>query len=126
MKNLTIGKRLGLGSAALCLLAGLLAWTGYLQIAALRAQVDGVPEILETRRALSEWQGLTSTNAGRTVAILRSADIALGDAMGADMKATSARISELQQHIEKLPLSNISKKLFSEVGTARSAYIAAR
>ena len=124
--NLNIGKRLALGSGLLCLLAGLLAWTGYLQIASLRSQIEAVPGLLETRHALTEWQGLTSTNAGRTVAILRSSDAALVALMAADMKATSQRINELQKRIESLPLGESTRKLFSEVGTARSAYIAAR
>jgi methyl-accepting chemotaxis protein len=42
------------------------------------------------------------------------------------MKATSARISELQKRIEALPLSAESRKRFEEIGAARSAYIAAR
>jgi len=126
MKNLNIGKRLALGSGLLCLLAATLAWIGYQQIDSLRGQIDAVPELVDTRLALAEWQGQTSSNAARTVAILRSDDVALGQHLAGDMKATSARISELQKHIEAMPSTEAGKKLFADVGVARATYIAAR
>jgi len=124
--KLRVGHRLVIGSGVLCLLAGLLAGIGYREIAELRAQLVSVPEMLSTRVALAEWQGATASNAARTVAILRSADVALGGQLADDMKATSATISSLQKRIEALPMSASARKSFEAVGAARAAYIAAR
>src|SRR5258708_21500786 len=84
----------------LCLLAGLLAWIGYREIRSLRTQLDAVPEMIGTRVALSEWQGATATNAARVVAILKSNDVALGEFLSEDVKATSLLRSE--EHTSEL------------------------
>jgi methyl-accepting chemotaxis protein len=124
--KMTIARRFALAGAALCVLAGIIAWMGYRQLDAVRARLEAVPAAIETRTALKEWQGDTAANAARTVAILRSADATLGEKLAADMKATSARISEVQKRIEALSLSEQSRKRFEEIGAARAAYIAAR
>ena len=46
--------------------------------------------------------------------------------LAGDMKASSARNSELQKRIEALPLSDSEKRLFAEMGSALAAYISAR
>jgi methyl-accepting chemotaxis protein len=124
--NMTIGRRFALAGAVLSVLAGIVAWMGYRQLDAMRARLDAVPAAMEIRTALQQWQGDTAANAARTVAVLRSSDARLGEKLAADMKATSARISEVQKRIEALPLSEESRKRFADIGPARSAYIAAR
>ena len=124
--NLKVGQRLVIGSGLLCVLAGALAWIGYREIQSLRTQLDAVPEMIGTRVALTEWQGATATNAARVVAILKSNDVALGELLAEDVKATSATISSLQKRIEALPMSEDAKRSFGDVGAARAAYIAAR
>jgi methyl-accepting chemotaxis protein len=126
LKNLRISARFALASGVLCVLTVLLAGIGYWQIASLRKQVEGVPELLDVRLGMAEWQGETAVNAARTAAILRSDDGTLGGYLAADMKASSARISDLQKRIESLPLRDNEKRLFAAVGSARAAYIAAR
>src|SRR5262245_3855805 len=115
LKNLNIGRRFALAGAILSILTLILAATGYWQIASLRAQVNDIPELLEVRLAMAEWQGETAANAARTVAILRSEDAALAGVLAEDMKATSARISLLQKRIEALPLDEASKKRFNNI-----------
>jgi methyl-accepting chemotaxis protein len=124
--RLNIRARFALASVVLCTLAGLLAFTGYWQIHSLRAQVDDIPELLEVRLVMAGWQGETAANAARTVAILRSDDPELAGALALEMKAASARISELQKRIEALPLDEASKKRFAAIGAARAAYVTAR
>jgi len=126
LSRLNIRARFALASIVLCALAALLAFTGYWQIRSLRAQVDDIPELLEVRLAMAAWQGETAANAARTVAILRSDDAELAGALAPEMKAASARISELQKRIEALPLDEAAKKRFAAIGPARAAYIAAR
>ena len=124
--KLKVGQRLFIGSALLSVLAGALAFIGYREIQALRAQLDGVPEIMSTRVMLSEWQGQTGTNAARAVAILRSSDNSLGEVLAPEMKTTTENISVLQKRIEDLKMGEESKAAFAAVGEARKAYIAAR
>jgi len=124
--KLNIRARFALASVVLCTLAALLALTGYWQIHGLRAQVDDIPELLEVRLAMAQWQGETAANAARSVAIVRSEDGELAGLLAPEMKAASARISELQKRIEALPLDEASKKRFAAIGAARAAYVTAR
>jgi HAMP domain-containing protein len=72
------------------------------------------------------WAGLTSTNAARTVAILASSDMSLEAQMAPDVKATTARISEMATQLEALPMDPGEREALAQVGTQRKAYIAAR
>src|SRR5262245_18010458 len=124
--KLSIGARFTLASILLCALTALLAFTGYRQIANLRDQIDDIPELLEVRLTMAEWQGETSNNVARAVAILRSEDPKLGDALAVDIKPVAGRINELQKRIEALPMSEESRKRFAAVAGPRAAYVAAR
>ena len=124
--KLSIAGRFALAGAILCALALALAATGYWQIASLRGQVEEIPQLMDVRVAMGDWQGETAANAARTVAILRSEDANLAGQLAAEMKAATARISVLQKRIEALPLDEASKERFAAIGTARAAYIAAR
>src|SRR5262249_23022121 len=101
-KNMKIATRFAAASAALCLLTGALAGVGYWQISKLRGNLNDIPELLSVRVTIAEWQGETEVNAARTIAILRSNDSALGDVLASEMKATSARISEMQKRVDGL------------------------
>jgi methyl-accepting chemotaxis protein len=124
--NLKVGQRLVLGSGLLCILAGLLAWTGYREIQSLRHQLELVPEMVSTRVMLNDWQGNTQTNAARTVAILRSSDAKLADLLAADINATAENNLALQKRIEVLTLGDEAKAAFAQVATARDEFLAAR
>jgi methyl-accepting chemotaxis protein len=126
INRLKVGQRLFLGSALLCLLAASVALIGYVQIQQLHVQLDGVPDMVGTRVMLSEWQGQTSTNAARAVAILKTTDNSLGEVLAPEMRTTSDNISVLQKRIENLKMSEEAKAAFAAVGEARKAYMAAR
>src|SRR3954471_16153439 len=126
LDQMKVGHRLMLGSAMLCVLAGLLAWIGYREIVILRVQLEAVPEVVSARVTLSEWQGPTRPNAARAVAILRSNDPALAESLAPEIKGTSENISALQKRIETLAVSEESKGAFERVSTARKEYITAR
>ena len=107
--KLKVGQRLFIGSALLCLLAALLAWIGYREIQQLRIELDGVPELVDTRVTLTSWQGQTATNAARALAILRTSDVGLAEQLAPAMKETSENISVLQGRIESLALGDEAK-----------------
>jgi len=125
-KQLTIAARFAVGGAVLCLLMVLLTALGYWQIEALRKRLDAVPAMLDTRVAVTEWQGETAMNAARTVAIVRAADGGLGEKLASGMKATSTRISALQKRIDELTLGEEAKQRFAAVAAARKQYITLR
>ena len=126
ISNLKVGHRLILGSGLLCVLAGLLAWTGYREIHSLRVQLDAVPEMVGNRVMLNDWQGNTTLNAARTVAILRSSDPKLGEMLAPDINTTSENNLALQRRIEVLRLSDEAKAAFTGIGTARDEFLSAR
>ena len=126
LKNLKVGQRLILGSGLLCVLAGLLAWTGYREIQSLRVQLDAVPEMVSTRVMLNDWQGNTTLNAARTMAILRSSDPKLADALAPDINVTAENQLALQKRIEALRLSEEARAAYSQIAAARDEFLAAR
>jgi len=124
--KLKVGQRLVIGSVLLCLLAGALAGIGYREIANLRVQLQAALEAIGNRAALREWQGSVSTNAARTVAILRSDDPRLAERLADEMQATTATVDSLQQRIESMSMSANARGSLQAVATARAEYLAAR
>lgn len=125
-QRLKVGHRLVLGSGLLCLLAGLLGWTGYREIQSLRAKLDAVPQVVAVRLMLNEWQGNVTLNAARTVAILRSADPKIGELLAADIRKTGENQAALQERIERLRLSEEARAAYAAVTAARDEFLAAR
>ena len=74
----------------------------------------------------SRWAGLTETNVQRVVASVVGTDAAVGQHFAPQIKATTAKISELQKDIESLATSDAEKAQLAKVAAARKAYIAAR
>ena len=126
IKNLKLCTRMGAVFALLALGALTIGALGGSQIWALQGEIAAVPSLLDVRGAMSEWQGQTALNAGRTVAILTSDDQALGDKLAPAMKETTARISVIQKRIEEMPLAAADRERFAAIGEARKKYIAVR
>ena len=126
MHSLKVGHRLVLGSGLLCILAGLLAWTGYREIQSLRTNLEAVPEMVGVRLMLNEWQGNTTLNAARTVAILRSTDPKLSELLAPEINTTGENNVALQNRIEGLKLSEEARAAYASVGTARGEFLSAR
>jgi methyl-accepting chemotaxis protein len=126
LKNLKVGQRLIFGSGLLCILAALLAWTGYREIQSLRGKLDAVPEMVSTRVMLNDWQANTTLNAARTVAILRSSDPKLAEALTPDINTTGENQLALRKRIEALTLSEEAKAAYAQIETARTEFVGAR
>jgi methyl-accepting chemotaxis protein len=126
ISNLKVGHRLILGSGLLCILAGLLAWTGYREIHSLRVQLDAVPDMVSNRVMLNDWQANTTLNAARTVAILRSSDPKLGEMLANEINTTGENNLALQKRIEGLKLSEEAKAAYSTIEAARTEFVSAR
>ncbi len=124
--DMSVGKRIAVMLTLLGMLVAGMAVLGASDLLFMRDRFQETPERMQARIALSEWQQLTALNAGRAAAILLSDDSALGERIMPDMKATSARIDVVQREIGALPQSDEQKRLYADVGTARSGYLATR
>ena len=127
LRCLSLALRLGLGFG---LVMGLLLLAVGLSI----MRLDHLGEELQyaerqARRAhqVEAWKQLTDLNADRTMALVVSGGHeALSALFAQRMKDASARISELQQALERSLDDEADKRLFAEVADKRSAYVEAR
>ena len=79
-------------------------------------------------RLFSEWSSGTHINGARTISVAESDDSipARTAKTKAAIKATSARISEIQKKLESMPKSEEAEQLFAAIGGKRKVYSAAR
>ena len=127
LRNLRIGTRLGIGFAVLlALMAGMAAlggwWLNDMKTLAYQlGQVDA-----RNQRLSLEWAAETQANAVRTIAFLRSADRSIEAYFAPQISETSARISKLQEEIDKTALDPEVRALLEKIGQARRVYVDAR
>ena len=74
----------------------------------------------------ARWAGLTETNVQRVVAGVVGADPAVAQHFAPEIKATTARINELQKEMETLAVGDDEKAQLARVAQRRKAYIDAR
>ncbi|MFO1336699.1 MAG: methyl-accepting chemotaxis protein [Burkholderiaceae bacterium] len=127
MNKLSLGTKIWLPAIVTAsVIAGMAAFTGWRT----SRQVEQAQATQQVQREKSEisaqWRGLTQANAARVLAVLSSADTALGGVLKADMDATSARISELQKRLDEIATAPEEKALLEQVAQARTAYVALR
>ncbi|NRF68521.1 HAMP domain-containing protein [Aquincola sp. S2] len=126
-RGLTIVQRLWLPTLILAVMV--VVTTTASSIRTTRSQAQSAQAQLEQQQKLENaltWSGLTDANAVRTIAGLHAADDALDALLKAEATATSKRISELQESIDKLATSDEEKAVLAKVADARKQYIALR
>lgn len=124
MKSLSISRRLWLPTlavvAAILFAAVVIGLRTQAQVAEVRsAQLRQQQMIVDA----TQWAGLTEANAARALAVLQSADPALGVKLKPEMDATTARISEIQKGIEALAEQQDEKAALERVAQTRKAYV---
>ncbi|ALV08836.1 methyl-accepting chemotaxis protein [Roseateles depolymerans] len=72
------------------------------------------------------WRGLTEANASRVQGGLAANDMAVAEAMKADIARTTETITEVQKQLEALVDDDADKAAMATVAERRKAYIAAR
>ncbi len=72
------------------------------------------------------WRGLTEANASRVQGGLAANDMAVPEAMKADIARTTETITEVQKQLEALADDDADKAAMATVAERRKAYIAAR
>ncbi len=110
-------------AAVLVSVGGFSAW----QTSRLITASDEQHELQQERQSLAaRWAGLTETNAARTLAVLMSNEPHVEDSLKADMKATTAAISKIQDRITEISTGADEKAVLGTIAERRKAYIASR
>jgi methyl-accepting chemotaxis protein len=81
---------------------------------------------VELVKVTTQWNGLTQTNAARTLAMVLSAEPAVNAAFKDAVTATSAQITELQKKLEALPLTPADKVQLQKIAELRKSMIELR
>ncbi len=125
--NLQVATKLWLAVAVIILaLTTLIAFAG-VRSARLQAESELTLRGLNERvKAASTWAGLTEANAARTVAMILTFDPGIEERLARDIKATTERISGVQQSIEAMALDAEEKAQMARIAELRKAMIALR
>jgi methyl-accepting chemotaxis protein len=127
LSQFSIGARLGSGFAVVIALALGVAALGMLANRHMAHSAETGFETSHQVRVVTEWQGHTRLNLARTLLLAQTTGNAeVKESLSPQIKATSARISELQKTLEGLGLSGEAQAAYEAVGAQRKAYIATR
>jgi len=127
LNHIKIGPRLALGFGAIVLL--MVAVVALMMSRLQQLSTDNAHLIELQRRAAvaDDWRGLVQLNVARALAIAKAGAAAdLDGFFGSPMKATSGRISALQEELGKAVESARGKELLATIASRREAYVATR
>jgi methyl-accepting chemotaxis protein len=127
ISNIRIGRRLGLGFAAILAMTLLIAVAGISRmndVAASTRAMMAAP--LTKERLITDWYSLNFASIRRTAAIVKSTDPALGPYFKEDAAASVKKAAELLKQIEPLIAGEQEKALFGKILEQRKAYSASR
>ncbi len=124
MQSLKIGTRLGLGFGLVLLLLALAVGLSYRQIGAVGPHIDLLVDLQGRQDMAQDWRTQTQLNVTRTDAVARAGGSGpVAEFFAPVIKATSARITQLQDGLTKAVDTERDKALLTEIGGARKTYI---
>jgi methyl-accepting chemotaxis protein len=126
ISDLKIGVRLGSAFGAILVLTGAMVAVGMWELARIAEAKGEMKSTAYKQQLAAEWLKGTAVNAVRTFAKVKSESVADQLYFNAEMKKTTARVSEIQKELETLIQSGEGKRRFNEVAVKRQVYIAAR
>ncbi len=127
MKNLPIGARLGLGFATVLLLLVALTGLGVWRMHSANGMVDAMVQVqVRHERLLDEWVKVIEVNAARTTTAYQAVTAEDQKAVETQMKASSARATEIQNTLEAALQDPRSKALLATLKQTRKSYLDAR
>ena len=116
MQSLRIGTRLAFGFGLVLLLLVLAIGLSYRQMGAIGPRIDELTELQEREELALNWRTQTQLNVTRTDAIARAGGAGpVAEFFAPAIKATSAKITELQERLTKLSDSEREKSLLEEI-----------
>jgi methyl-accepting chemotaxis protein len=116
----TIRVRLVLAFCFVAMLLVMIASVGAWQLAQANRAADAN---LHGQRVIGRWLAETQGNAIRTLALARSGDAGLREALAPDMAAASLRVTALQREVEGLLVTDRGKALFRDIAERRKSYL---
>ncbi len=126
-RNLSIGKRLGLGFSLILVALAVNTGIGIYRLQtvanATRAMMD-IP--LAKERMISDWQRYLYGGIRRTIAIAKSSDPSLPQFFADDAASSTSKSMALAKSIEALPNTEAEKSLLREVKSVREAFVEGR
>jgi len=127
LKNLPIGKRLGLSFGLLTLFVIAMVVIGALQLRSVADQADAMMKIpLAKERLVSDWYRTIYSNVRRHSMAARSGDVDLIKQFSAENEAASKNSSEQQRQVSELITSPQERAVFDSVSTLRKRFVKAR
>jgi methyl-accepting chemotaxis protein len=125
--NLKIGTRLGACFGFLLLLMTLLAAVGAWLLRDFQAGTDRIlNDAVRKERLVTEWRASTELNGMRTAVLVHSVDAGEVTELETQIRATSARITEVQKELESGIASSAGKALYATTQDRRALYGKAR
>ena len=127
MKNLKIGRRLGLGFMAVLVLSIIITAVGAWQLKYVSGLTkEMVQESVVKERLASDWARNIYAAATRTTAIAKSSDPALASFFAKAAAESANATTELIKQIEALLSTEAEKKLYAELVEIRKTYSSSR
>ena len=125
--NFAIATRLGVGFGCMVLLSVLMGAAGIWRLNSADAVIsEMIDTSLAKERLVTEWHNDTNLNGVRTMAVANSRDATELDSYAPLIKATSARISEIQKQLASMQHSPVEDQIYAGIANKRSNYIAVR
>ncbi|WP_394781920.1 methyl-accepting chemotaxis protein [Undibacterium sp.] len=127
IKNIGIGKRLGLGFAIILAFSMLITAIGIWRLQTVAGATREMMQLpLAKERMIADWYSNLHAAVGRTTAIAKSSDTALGPYFKQASAASSKSSAELQAKLEPLVTGEEETKLFKQIGELRKVYLSSR
>ena len=127
LKNMKIGKRLGLGFGVMLTLTVVITVIALMKLSAVASASRDMMEVpVAKERLISDWSKYISIAVVRTIAISKSTDAGLATFFLADAAASSRASTEILKKVEPLLLTQEEKDLFQKLMDQRKQYSAHR
>ncbi|WP_235971535.1 methyl-accepting chemotaxis protein [Azohydromonas caseinilytica] len=124
---MNIGTRLALSFAGIVSLIALLAVTAFMQLSSARHDTQELTGAQSERlRLATEWRENILVNSQRTLAIVYSADKSLTARFADEMKALTARTTEIQKRYTEIETEAQAVALMEQMGQVRKQYLQQR
>ncbi len=127
LNQLKLGTRLALGFSVILMLVAVICAVGWTKMSQTLRDIDRVHESQSVARRTEVWQGLTSLNVNRTLAMAKSGGHEDVKAHFAPLiKATSVQIGEIQKTLEAGASDADDVKRFADIAAKRKVYVSTR
>ncbi|WP_034292285.1 methyl-accepting chemotaxis protein [Herbaspirillum sp. RV1423] len=125
--NMKIGKRLGLGFAAILALSAVIAAIGVWRLQSVAQATQAMMDIpLAKERMIGDWYRYTYAGIRRTTAVAKSTDPSLSAFFRPETEEATRISSELQKKIAELLASDEEKQLYDKIMAQRKVYLSTR